>query len=149
MAAWWCATSLILFNSISNSRDMKSGWHLRPGLHASIYYVLHIWQSCLSFSCDFICDRITCILENFYRWGHFVMTVMKLRGPLSVQSWTLLQVEHSQRNFIFPRTHELSSMCSKYADHYLTLDPQTWCPHWRLLLQQSFSLTQLHEPRHS
>ena len=66
--------------------------HWCPGLNASIVYlILHIWQGYLIFSYYFIFDSIVCVLVTFYRWGHFVMLIIRNLNLISVQSWTYLE----------------------------------------------------------
>ena len=43
-----------------------------------IFMLLHIWQ-------------IVCVLVTFYRWGHFVMLIIKHLNLISAQSWTYLK----------------------------------------------------------
>ena len=59
--------SQIIMPALLMAPEKAHTLHLDPGLNAStVQLVLHIWQGYLTFSSDFIFDRIVSVLATFH-----------------------------------------------------------------------------------
>ena len=63
----------------------------------------------LSFSYDFMCDRIMCVLVRIKVRGHFVMSIIQFLNFISVHFWTYLpqtRTGDDRRKFLFHVSEE-------------------------------------------